>query len=571
MLVAGLLLGGAAPAAAFDQRAEDRNYSKTRERYEHESGKPEYRAMLRDQSAENALELAHIRATDPERKPDNLCAHRMGACAGDVRLYDWGDRGYGLVRDVLYTARSGATISGRVWATVAGPEKRPGVVITTGSIQAPETLYWYMATVLAKMGYVVLTYDVQGQGRSDVPGEAPDEEEGVPAQQGQPFYDGTEDGLDFLLSSPSAPYQPRPSCSTGTSHEAKQARRVAEGRNTPHNPLWELVDAERIGIIGHSLGASAVSFVGQRDPRVDAIVAWDNLRAPSPTPPACLSAPDSRVPPAITKPALGMSADYGLTPTPYRSDPDPETRNQAYAEYRNAGVDAAQLNIRGGTHYEWSYLPSQEFGATLRGIDMATWYTAAWLDKYVKGDQTADRRLLTGRWRDDARGREIDPNDPKDGNLFSFYLRSRISIGLSGGGRAECDDLRSGCDALVASDGWPGEFSYLAVANSPDRLRGSGSRRTRTRRIEVPRRISLRRRRRILAVRLVLPDDTRVTIKVLRRRRVVARRTKRLQAGRDRLRVRFPRGTRPGRYTVEVTLDGPGGPTVKRTRLVVTR
>ena len=30
----------------------------------------------------------------------------------------------------------------------------------------------------------------------------------------------------------------------------------------------------------------------------------------------------------ITKPALGMSADYGLTPNPYTSDPDPLAKSQ---------------------------------------------------------------------------------------------------------------------------------------------------------------------------------------------------------------------------------------------------
>jgi hypothetical protein len=33
---------------------------------------------------------------------------------------------YGLVRPVLFTARNGATISGHVWATVAGPARRQG-------------------------------------------------------------------------------------------------------------------------------------------------------------------------------------------------------------------------------------------------------------------------------------------------------------------------------------------------------------------------------------------------------------------------------------------------------------
>jgi len=83
---------------------------------------------------------------------------------------------------VLFTARDGATISGHVWATVAGPAKRPGIVITNGSVQADEQMYWYAAHTLAKAGYVVLTFDPQGQGQSDTLGQSPDTDEGVPAQ-----------------------------------------------------------------------------------------------------------------------------------------------------------------------------------------------------------------------------------------------------------------------------------------------------------------------------------------------------------------------------------------------------
>ena len=198
-------------------------------------------------------------------------------------------------------------------------------MITNGSVQAPEQLYWGQAATLAKHGYVVLTYDPQGQGRSDTFGEGADLLDGVPSQEGRPFYDGTEDALDFALSTAAKPYDPRPSCTSGTDHSAKQDRRVAAGLNAAYNPLADLVDPSRVGIAGHSLGAAAVSYVGQLDPRVDAIAAWDNLRAPvsaaRPAPRAPRRAPPNL---PITKPALGISNDYGIAPTPNLSDPDPE-------------------------------------------------------------------------------------------------------------------------------------------------------------------------------------------------------------------------------------------------------
>ena len=250
---------------------------------------------------------------------------------------------------MLWTARNGATISGHVWATRAGPQQRPGVVITNGSVQADEQMYWYAAQTLAKAGYVVLTWDPQGQGQSDVPGEGPDASEGVPGQSdGRPFY------------------------------------------------------------------------VGQWDPRVKAIVAWDNL--------------------GPADPAAG--GRLGERPCP--ADPDPLARSAQSLAYSRAGVDTGQLVIRGGTHYECSFIANAAFGATLRGADLTAWYTTAWFDRYVKGDPSADARLLTTGWLD----------------AFSFYYRSRLDIG-----GFTCEDLRGGCPGIV-----PGEvdYSYLSLATSPD-------------------------------------------------------------------------------------------------------
>jgi dienelactone hydrolase len=477
LAAAAVLSISVSAALGFDLGTEARNFAKTHERSREEFLKPGFQALLAQRFVDNIAEENQIRLTDPERNYlGNICGHRSQECAGDVRFYDWEEKGYGLMRPVLWTARSGAVISGTVWATRAGPPTRPAIVITTGSLQAPETLYWGIAATLAKRGYVVLTYDVQGQGRSDTFGEGVDRLEGVPAQEGRPFYDGTEDALDFLLSTPDRRYQPRPSCTTGTSHDPKQQRRVDDGLNAAYNPLWELVDPDRIGIAGHSLGAAAVSYIGQVDPRVDAIVAWDNLSPPGESRfgvPECPSGSSDRPIPAITKPALGMSNDYGLTPTPYTADPDPQSANAGFAAYREAGVDSMQVNIRGGTHYEYSYLPGVAFDATLRGLDMAIWYTAAWFDRYVKRDPTADDRLLTDRWRDDPIGRQIDLSTPPDGNLFSFYLRSRYDLAANPeapapGPRIACDDMRARCPTMGPDAGGPAAYSYLTEALSPD-------------------------------------------------------------------------------------------------------
>lgn len=473
--------------AVFDPAVEAQNYAKLQERKSEIVFTPEFQARMQQQNAQDAIDLPLLLANDPERDPlGNICAQRKNECAGDVRFYDGWDGTYGIRTPVLFTGRSGATLSGNVWATQEGTFPKPGIVITTGSVQAPETLYWGIAASLAKAGYVVLTYDVQGQGRSDTFGEGADQQEGFPSQNGRPFYDGTIDATDFLLSTAANPYVPRRSCTTGTSHSPKQDRRVAAGLNAAFNPFGTSVDPTRIGIAGHSLGAGAVSFIGQRDARVDAIVAWDNLGTGTsagsgqsgcafPTAGDDRSAkPLSQATASTFKPVMGMANDYGLTQTPFTSSPNPEARASAFNEFAAAGVDAMQLVTRGGSHFEYSFIPGntapdQLANATYRGIDMATWYTIAWFDKYVKGDSTADARLLTSRWCNDLPEKAVDTRS--DGNMYSFYLKSKTNFAKSGGGRAVIDSLRSECSAgasQLAADPQPVPFFQLSYSATPD-------------------------------------------------------------------------------------------------------
>ncbi|HLY48728.1 MAG TPA: hypothetical protein VKR21_05975, partial [Solirubrobacteraceae bacterium] len=199
MALAALAVAAPAALAQFNPVVEQQNYSKTEERQTIYTT-PQYQVLLTQVSQQNLQDAMAIQRTDPERQfYTDVCWQEGSGCAGDARLYDWGPQGYGIVRPVLWTARDGATISGHVWATKAGPAKRPAIVLTEGSVQADETLYWYAAQALAKDGYVVLTWDAQGQGRSDTYGEAPDANEGVPVQtDGRPFFDGTEDAIDFM-------------------------------------------------------------------------------------------------------------------------------------------------------------------------------------------------------------------------------------------------------------------------------------------------------------------------------------------------------------------------------------
>jgi hypothetical protein len=167
---------------------------------------------------------------------------------------------------------------------------------------------------------------------------------------------------------------------------------------------------------------------------------------------------------------MGISNDYGIVPQPFTSDPDPQEKNTAFSSYRSANVDSAEMVIRGGCHEESAFIPGIVTGpyplgcGSLRGSDLIAWYTTAWFDKYVKGDPGADMRLLSDRWRNDAPEAAIDPSG--DGNAFSFYYRSRYDVGLAGGGRAVCDDLRAGCPSM-APDGLPPSYDFVGDAYGP--------------------------------------------------------------------------------------------------------
>jgi len=54
--------------------------------------------------------------------------------------------------------------------------------------------------------------------------------------------------------------------------------------------------------------------------------------------------------------------------------------------------------------------------------------------------------------------------------MFSYHFCSRVDIGLAGGGRFDCENLRAGCAGMVptSQDGGPaGSYSVIATDTSP--------------------------------------------------------------------------------------------------------
>lgn len=316
---------------------------------------------------------------------------------GDPEIY------FDLVpRRVQFLSRTGAKLQGHVWGGEADGT-RPGVVVTPGSIQGSDQMYWWAAHALVAAGYQVMTFDAQGQGQSETfgheAGSPAPTTAGVPFQQERNFVDGTVDALGFFLSTPDRPYVP-----TGwTPEQVAAARAAAEGEQVDWaNPGAAHLDRGRLGLAGHSLGARAVTVVQQcsdlaelwrtvpacagRSFPVRAVVGWDGLN------------PSGDVVPVV--PGMDQRADgYFLSPTPSPTAPDPEEHLGAFRRWEQAGLDAWLGVVRAGTHLEWSKTPYSG-PSTSYGSDLAAYYTAAWMDRFVPRSaavrQAAYDALLAG-------------------------------------------------------------------------------------------------------------------------------------------------------------------------------
>jgi hypothetical protein len=374
----------------------------------------------------------------------------------------------GRASRVTFTALDGAQLHGHLWLpptrAAMPPSGYPGVVITDGSVQGFENLYYWAAEGLAQYGYEVLTFDVQGQGDSDLfpascsPSSCP----GVPYQQNYNFYQGTEDALNFFLSA--------------------------------HNPGRAVLDARHVGLAGHSLGASAVSWVGQCDTRVSTIVAWDDLVPVAPKQCAAnVTIPKAYRASRLHAPALATTNDYEFNVQPAATVPNPHGDSNAggldgdagYLSLAKAGLDSELVSFRNGTHLTYTYipyvLPSNELSERF-----AFYYTLAWFDRYLRvgadpyTTQSAYQRLTSlgtydasadtnrlgnvsiGAGLFDPEAAAADPANDAAGNVpyrikgipivnsLSFYYYSQFRLTDPGTGRVHtCSDMLAHCPKVT--------------------------------------------------------------------------------------------------------------------------
>jgi hypothetical protein len=390
-----------------------------------------------------------------------LCASYSLPCAGDPFRYPEahgpdGSNFYDSEADVaplVYYDDGCARITAQIWAPkgMQAGANLPAVVIENGSIEAPQTLYWWFAQLLVRNGYVVMTFDPRGQGRSD-------EQTPTGGQGGnindQVFVTGLVDAIDFFRSSPGAPYPWNKTCAGSYPTTMSD-----------YNPYYDRIDPSRLGIAGHSAGAVGVSVVqglgakgatpwfGKLDAAnpVKVAIAWDSLQAG----PGGLSEGYTPVP---RVPSLTLLSEYvTLLPgsplpvpyvAPYLSPPDAEGHKTAYNAFVAAGVPVMAITIAGATHFDFSQLPL--FPATSWcpdtgsgactggwGIGLIEQYSLAWMDRWLKvagepGYADADTRLLN--------------DDGSDGRVkMSWHFKSARNYPARSGAIEHCEDIRAGC------------------------------------------------------------------------------------------------------------------------------
>src|SRR5947209_5229213 len=313
---------------------------------------------------------------------------------------------------------TGATLYGTIFAPpgARAGDNLPVVVIGPGSGPGVQAFYQWSARDLAGHGYIALTIDPQGVGRSETFGPAgctgrdptapgaicP----GVPFQQASNYIDGLRTGIDYVLSD--------------------------------RNPWRAAIDPREIGIAGHSLSARAAGYLQGRGPRVKAAVAWDNLASTldgdAGTPSGGgtagaliggeLPGPDTPNTPRV--PALGEASDAVGTTNP--TDNNPDIKKTGWAYWRAHGRPSMEVVFAGASHADWGQSQLTSAAKAIQ-IQHFEYYTRAWFDRWLRHDLSATTRLLA---------RTVDGSGAA--SLMSTKFRSAAYLDGH-----DCEDLAKAC------------------------------------------------------------------------------------------------------------------------------
>lgn len=330
----------------------------------------------------------------------------------------------------------------------------PAVVIQHGGYEARKELHRWATQSLAEAGYITIAADGDH-----------DRDE---------YFEQVTDVLDWFLATPEDP--------------------ASQG---DPNPFAGELDRSRIGMAGHSGGGATANRIGNEDPRVSAVVAWDRSGRYD-------------LPEEIVVPSLYLVAEYGFTPERTEEPPnpdgydtggewDPGDRWQDFDRARADGVDTMKLVLRASTHLDWVPIVS---ASGQYGEAVSAYYTRAWFDRYLKGttdgaiaedafarltatefDDSYDRHNISQGYYDPAQ--QVTSADPYGGNVpyllegmpvadrLSFYYLSKCSLtDPATGTLVGSEDLRS--EACVAGEPVADEPSAPAAEPEATSLPATG-------------------------------------------------------------------------------------------------
>ncbi|MBN1861024.1 MAG: alpha/beta fold hydrolase [Candidatus Thermoplasmatota archaeon] len=145
------------------------------------------------------------------------------------------------------------TLYGEIYYPSNQSETYPGIVFCEGFAGYAEAYNW-IPKALAEQGYVVLFFDFPGQGRSE--GIFGNKSISIPSLN---FYLRFSPFFEVVF------HYAR--------HEFVQATIDAITYLTNESPLRNLVNSEKLGLIGHSMGSIVVTATAAYDTRIDAVVA----------------------------------------------------------------------------------------------------------------------------------------------------------------------------------------------------------------------------------------------------------------------------------------------------------
>lgn len=212
------------------------------------------------------------------------------------------------------------------------------VVLALEGLNTNTAMYRWWHQLFADAGYLVFAFDFSGQGRSD------DESEGDPGNN----IEEAQDALTYLL-------------------EQSEVR--------------SFLDASRIGVIGHSMGAIATMGLQEVEPRLKAAVAAAPISE--------MSAPFTANP----IPVMIQTGDHDgpiapivfVNPAVVRPVYDKLTQNRAFIV-----ADAASH----AQHTNYPLLPTSTWGR-----EIAAQYSLAWMDFHLLGSAEALKQLQTAHPR----------------------------------------------------------------------------------------------------------------------------------------------------------------------------